>query len=39
MIKEDKVIMKEEEDIIFDGGFIKVEKEGIDIKDGEKVEK
>ncbi|KAF8049756.1 hypothetical protein N665_2124s0009 [Sinapis alba] len=36
MSKEDKVMKKEEEDTTFDGGFIKVEKEGTDSKDGEK---
>ncbi|KAJ4895313.1 hypothetical protein Rs2_22107 [Raphanus sativus] len=39
MTKEDKVMKKEEEDTTFDGGFIKVDKEGVDTKDGEKTEK
>ncbi|AAB71445.1 ESTs gb/AA042402,gb/ATTS1380 come from this gene [Arabidopsis thaliana] len=41
--KEDTVMEKEEEDTIFDGGFVKVEKEGINKKydddDDEKAEK
>ncbi|ESQ36392.1 hypothetical protein EUTSA_v10006865mg [Eutrema salsugineum] len=39
MRKEDKVMEKEEEDTTFDGGFVKVEKEGIHTKDEEKTEK
>ncbi|KAL0732345.1 hypothetical protein Bca4012_008554 [Brassica carinata] len=38
MTKE-KVMKKEEENTTIDGGFIKVDKEGIDTKDGEKAEK
>ncbi|EOA37878.1 hypothetical protein CARUB_v10011474mg [Capsella rubella] len=39
--KQDSVMEKEEEDTSFDGGFVKVEKEGINEKydDGEKAEK
>ncbi|KAJ0245024.1 Myosin heavy chain [Hirschfeldia incana] len=39
MKKEDKRMEQEEEDTTFDGGFIKVEKEGINTKGDEKAEK
>ena len=37
--KEDKAMEQEEEDTTFDGGFVKVEKEGTNTKGDEKAEK